>query len=178
MGKSLLRYIYVLNMCVQLLKWKAKLYLLGRNIVDAQNSRPIEDLFRVNMSEKKRCKRVLEQVISSRLLYKWYVGFSECWWRKQYSLIPMLTLLNNLSAVMWWVKNDTPAVFGAGGGTLVNEETAWEWEASPQREPHGVFILGPLVALPWLQAFVFHFMYLGTWLFKFVLSSGLFSSNS
>nr|XP_010980722.2 proline and serine-rich protein 1 [Camelus dromedarius] len=37
------------------------LELLASNIVDAQNSRPIEDLFRVNMSEKKRCKRVLEQ---------------------------------------------------------------------------------------------------------------------
>uniref|UniRef100_A0A8C9A6V6 Proline and serine rich 1 n=1 Tax=Prolemur simus TaxID=1328070 RepID=A0A8C9A6V6_PROSS len=37
------------------------LELLASNIVDAQNSRPIEDLFRINMSEKKRCKRVLEQ---------------------------------------------------------------------------------------------------------------------
>ncbi|XP_062958518.1 proline and serine-rich protein 1 isoform X3 [Cynocephalus volans] len=34
---------------------------VNRNIVDAQNSRAIEDLFRINMSEKKRCKRVLEQ---------------------------------------------------------------------------------------------------------------------
>ncbi|EDL35244.1 RIKEN cDNA 2810046L04, isoform CRA_b [Mus musculus] len=39
----------------------AALELLASNIVDAQNSRPIEDLFRINMSEKKRCKRVLEQ---------------------------------------------------------------------------------------------------------------------
>ncbi|XP_004711288.1 proline and serine-rich protein 1 [Echinops telfairi] len=37
------------------------LELLASNIVDAQNSRPIEDLFRISMSEKKRCKRVLEQ---------------------------------------------------------------------------------------------------------------------
>ncbi|KAM6178602.1 proline and serine-rich protein 1 [Rhynchocyon petersi] len=37
------------------------LELLASNIVDAQNSRPIEDLFRINMSEKKRCKRVLDQ---------------------------------------------------------------------------------------------------------------------
>ncbi|XP_008591322.1 PREDICTED: proline and serine-rich protein 1 isoform X2 [Galeopterus variegatus] len=37
------------------------LELLASNIVDAQNSRAIEDLFRINMSEKKRCKRVLEQ---------------------------------------------------------------------------------------------------------------------
>lgn len=37
------------------------LELLASNIVDVQNSRPIEDLFRINMSEKKRCKRVLEQ---------------------------------------------------------------------------------------------------------------------
>ncbi|XP_040847420.1 proline and serine-rich protein 1 isoform X2 [Ochotona curzoniae] len=37
------------------------LELLASNIIDAQNSRPIEDLFRINMSEKKRCKRVLEQ---------------------------------------------------------------------------------------------------------------------
>ncbi|XP_023607022.1 proline and serine-rich protein 1 isoform X1 [Myotis lucifugus] len=37
------------------------LELLASNIVDAQNSRPIEDLFRINMYEKKRCKRVLEQ---------------------------------------------------------------------------------------------------------------------
>uniref|UniRef100_A0A2K6K767 Proline and serine rich 1 n=1 Tax=Rhinopithecus bieti TaxID=61621 RepID=A0A2K6K767_RHIBE len=42
-------------------KQKAKLCFLGRNIIDAQNSRPIEDLFRINMSEKKRCKRILEQ---------------------------------------------------------------------------------------------------------------------
>lgn len=41
---------------------EAKSCFLDRNIVDAQNSRPIEDLFRINMSEKKRCKRVLEQV--------------------------------------------------------------------------------------------------------------------
>nr|XP_045011345.1 proline and serine-rich protein 1 [Jaculus jaculus] len=39
----------------------AALELLASNIVDAQNSRPIEDLFRINMSEKKRCKRILEQ---------------------------------------------------------------------------------------------------------------------
>ncbi|KAM5310793.1 proline and serine-rich protein 1 isoform 2-T2 [Glossophaga mutica] len=37
------------------------LELLASNIVVAQNSHLIEDLFRINMSEKKRCKRVLEQ---------------------------------------------------------------------------------------------------------------------
>ncbi|KAL0615310.1 Proline and serine-rich protein 1 [Plecturocebus cupreus] len=37
------------------------LELLASNIIDAQNSRPIEDLFRINMYEKKRCKRILEQ---------------------------------------------------------------------------------------------------------------------
>lgn len=47
----------------QVFKQKAKLCFLGRNIIDAQNSRPIEDLFRINMSEKKRCKRILEQVV-------------------------------------------------------------------------------------------------------------------
>ncbi|XP_036687295.1 proline and serine-rich protein 1 isoform X6 [Balaenoptera musculus] len=41
------------------------LELLASNIVDAQNSRPIEDLFRINMSEKKRCKRVLEQAFKA-----------------------------------------------------------------------------------------------------------------
>lgn len=40
---------------------RVALELLASNIVDAQNSRPIEDLFRIKMSEKKRCKRVLEQ---------------------------------------------------------------------------------------------------------------------
>ncbi|XP_005344023.1 proline and serine-rich protein 1 [Microtus ochrogaster] len=43
----------------------AALELLASNIVDAQNSRPIEDLFRINMSEKKRCKRVLEQAFKA-----------------------------------------------------------------------------------------------------------------
>ncbi|KAK9409607.1 proline and serine-rich protein 1 [Crotalus adamanteus] len=37
------------------------LELLAFNIIDAQNYRLIEDLFRVNMSEKKRCRRILEQ---------------------------------------------------------------------------------------------------------------------
>ncbi|XP_026520258.1 proline and serine-rich protein 1 isoform X3 [Notechis scutatus] len=37
------------------------LELLASNIIDAQNYRLIEDLFRVNMSEKKRCRRILEQ---------------------------------------------------------------------------------------------------------------------
>lgn len=38
-------------------------HCLFSNIVDAQNYRLIEDLFRINMSEKKRCRRILEQVI-------------------------------------------------------------------------------------------------------------------
>ncbi|XP_013803860.1 proline and serine-rich protein 1 isoform X3 [Apteryx mantelli] len=37
------------------------LEILASNIVDAQNYRLIEDLFRINMSEKKRCRRILEQ---------------------------------------------------------------------------------------------------------------------
>lgn len=91
MEKSLLTYICVLNVCVQVLKWKAKLFFFGRNIVDAQNSRPIEDLFRINMSEKKRCKRVLEQVISSRLLYKWHMVFLSADEENCTNLITMLT---------------------------------------------------------------------------------------
>lgn len=35
-----------------------------RNISDAQNYRPIEDLFRIHLSEKKRARRILEQVKS------------------------------------------------------------------------------------------------------------------
>lgn len=35
-----------------------------RNISDAQNYRPIEDLFRIHLSEKKRARRILEQVNS------------------------------------------------------------------------------------------------------------------
>uniref|UniRef100_A0A8D0YBK6 DUF4476 domain-containing protein n=1 Tax=Sus scrofa TaxID=9823 RepID=A0A8D0YBK6_PIG len=79
------------------------LELLASNIVDAQNSRPIEDLFRINMSEKKRCKRVLEQVIPSRLVF---LNSDE---EESSSLIPVLTLMSNLAAVMRWVKKDTPA---------------------------------------------------------------------
>ena len=67
------------------------MYFLGRNIVDAQNSRPIEDLFRINMSEKKRCKRVLEQVISSRLLCKWHVVFLNADEKNSTDLITVLT---------------------------------------------------------------------------------------
>ncbi|XP_029458617.1 proline and serine-rich protein 1 isoform X2 [Rhinatrema bivittatum] len=37
------------------------LELLSLNIFDAQNYRPIEDLFRTNLAEKKRCRRILEQ---------------------------------------------------------------------------------------------------------------------
>ncbi|XP_053143425.1 proline and serine-rich protein 1 isoform X3 [Hemicordylus capensis] len=37
------------------------LELLASNIDDAQNYRLIEDLFRISMSEKKRCRRILEQ---------------------------------------------------------------------------------------------------------------------
>ncbi|XP_068920731.1 proline and serine-rich protein 1 isoform X2 [Petaurus breviceps papuanus] len=39
------------------------LELLASNIIDAQNYRLIEDLFRINMSEKKRCRRILEQAL-------------------------------------------------------------------------------------------------------------------
>ncbi|CDQ89383.1 unnamed protein product [Oncorhynchus mykiss] len=34
----------------------------ARNISDAQNYRPVEDLFRIHLSEKKRARRILEQV--------------------------------------------------------------------------------------------------------------------
>lgn len=35
---------------------------LDRNICDAQNYRPVEDTFRIHLSEKKRARRILEQV--------------------------------------------------------------------------------------------------------------------
>uniref|UniRef100_A0A8C9WKR5 Proline and serine rich 1 n=1 Tax=Scleropages formosus TaxID=113540 RepID=A0A8C9WKR5_SCLFO len=38
------------------------LELIALNISDAQNYRPVEDLFRIHLSEKKRCRRILEQV--------------------------------------------------------------------------------------------------------------------
>ncbi|KAL2094374.1 hypothetical protein ACEWY4_009093 [Coilia grayii] len=38
------------------------LELLALNICDAQNYRPVEDLFRTHLSEKKRARRILEQV--------------------------------------------------------------------------------------------------------------------
>ncbi|XP_066467261.1 proline and serine-rich protein 1 isoform X2 [Tiliqua scincoides] len=41
------------------------LELLASNIDDAQNYRLIEDLFRISMSEKKRCRRILEQASKS-----------------------------------------------------------------------------------------------------------------
>ncbi|KAM8975651.1 proline and serine-rich protein 1 isoform 1-T1 [Pelodytes ibericus] len=41
------------------------LELLAVNILDATNYRPIEDLFKVNLTEKKRCRRILEQASKS-----------------------------------------------------------------------------------------------------------------
>ncbi|XP_077340318.1 proline and serine-rich protein 1 isoform X2 [Lithobates pipiens] len=41
------------------------LELLAVNILDASNYRPIEDLFKTNLTEKKRCRRVLEQATKS-----------------------------------------------------------------------------------------------------------------
>ncbi|XP_041864207.1 proline and serine-rich protein 1 isoform X2 [Melanotaenia boesemani] len=38
------------------------LELVALNISDAQNYRPVEDLFRIHLSEKKRARRILEQV--------------------------------------------------------------------------------------------------------------------
>ncbi|XP_061106392.1 proline and serine-rich protein 1 [Conger conger] len=38
------------------------LELIALNISDAHNYRPVEDLFRIHASEKKRCRRILEQV--------------------------------------------------------------------------------------------------------------------
>ncbi|XP_041657530.1 proline and serine-rich protein 1 isoform X2 [Cheilinus undulatus] len=38
------------------------LELIALNISDAQNYRPVEDLFRIHVSEKKRARRILEQV--------------------------------------------------------------------------------------------------------------------
>ncbi|XP_054481713.1 proline and serine-rich protein 1 isoform X2 [Anoplopoma fimbria] len=40
----------------------AVLELIALNISDAQNYRPVEDLFRIHLSEKKRARRILEQV--------------------------------------------------------------------------------------------------------------------
>uniref|UniRef100_G3QBH4 Proline and serine rich 1 n=1 Tax=Gasterosteus aculeatus TaxID=69293 RepID=G3QBH4_GASAC len=37
------------------------LELIALNISDAQNFRPVEDLFRIHLSEKKRARRILEQ---------------------------------------------------------------------------------------------------------------------
>ncbi|XP_071990557.1 proline and serine-rich protein 1 isoform X2 [Engystomops pustulosus] len=39
------------------------LELLAVNIHDASNYKPIEDLFKTNLSEKKRCRRILEQAV-------------------------------------------------------------------------------------------------------------------
>ncbi|XP_053564382.1 proline and serine-rich protein 1 isoform X2 [Bombina bombina] len=41
------------------------LELLAININDASNYRPIEDLFKTNLTEKKRCRRILEQASKS-----------------------------------------------------------------------------------------------------------------
>ncbi|MEQ2182429.1 Proline and serine-rich protein 1 [Goodea atripinnis] len=38
------------------------LELIALNISDAQNFRPVDDLFRIHLSEKKRARRILEQV--------------------------------------------------------------------------------------------------------------------
>ncbi|XP_037125618.1 proline and serine-rich protein 1 isoform X1 [Syngnathus acus] len=38
------------------------LELIALNIADAQNYRPVEDLFRIHLSERKRARRILEQV--------------------------------------------------------------------------------------------------------------------
>ncbi|KAM8834625.1 proline and serine-rich protein 1 isoform 1-T1 [Synchiropus picturatus] len=38
------------------------LELIALNISDAQNYRPVEDMFRIHLSEKKRARRILEQV--------------------------------------------------------------------------------------------------------------------
>ncbi|KAJ8348637.1 hypothetical protein SKAU_G00272260 [Synaphobranchus kaupii] len=38
------------------------LELIALNISDAHNYRPVEDLFRIHVSDKKRCRRILEQV--------------------------------------------------------------------------------------------------------------------
>lgn len=44
------------------------MFFLYSNIVDAQNYRLIEDLFKISLSEKKRCRRILEQVLLHVLL--------------------------------------------------------------------------------------------------------------
>jgi len=36
---------------------------LYRNISDAQNYHPVEDVFRIHLSEKKHARRILEQVL-------------------------------------------------------------------------------------------------------------------
>ncbi|XP_075055132.1 proline and serine-rich protein 1 isoform X4 [Mixophyes fleayi] len=41
------------------------LELLAVNILDASNYRPVEELFKINQTEKKRCRRILEQAAKS-----------------------------------------------------------------------------------------------------------------
>ncbi|XP_063807939.1 proline and serine-rich protein 1 isoform X2 [Pseudophryne corroboree] len=41
------------------------LELLAVNILDASNYRPVEELFKINLTEKKRCRRILEQAAKS-----------------------------------------------------------------------------------------------------------------
>lgn len=41
------------------------LELLALNILDASNYRPVEELFKTNLTEKKRCRRILEQAAKS-----------------------------------------------------------------------------------------------------------------
>lgn len=53
-------------------RWHVAFVYLCRNISDAQNYRPIEDLFRIHLSEKKRARRILEQVKS-----QWYTWSDE-----------------------------------------------------------------------------------------------------
>lgn len=68
MGRQVMQQIFSLWYSVKL---KAECCLFSfmflfqyRNISDAQNYRPVEDLFRIHLSEKKRARRILEQVDS------------------------------------------------------------------------------------------------------------------
>lgn len=47
-------------------RWDVAFVFVYRNISDAQNYRPIEDLFRIHLAEKKRARRILEQVNSCK----------------------------------------------------------------------------------------------------------------
>ena len=165
--KSLLRYILAVNKSCWLL-WKAELYFFCRNIVDAQNSRPIEDLFRINMSEKKRCKRVLEQVSSSRCCVSGALLFLSVGEEKGARPTPVWTAVSHRTERKGLCLEEPRWVRGTlQWGEMLQPRPGGLWPGPP------AVYSRPLVALPGLWAFVFYFMFLGTWLFEFALSLNL-----